>query len=326
MARIRTIKPEFFSSERIAQLSRDARLTFIGLWTESDDYGVAEGNARVIKGHLWAFDDDVTPAVVERHIAEMLEDKPRPLIQTFEADGRRYIHILGWPHQKINRPSGKRNPSPPGLTPPPDEDSRNTHGGLSESSVSPHCPEVEVEVEVEVELSSSSGPVHHELSTGRDEDDPVIDLTSPTPPTDDHPPGGPTTDTAVLRAWDAAKTAGRADMRRASAAGANIGAPTRYALDCARARWALDSHELIAAAREHPLLEREALLAHVGAMAAHPASGPSAEPWHTPALVGCDDCLHSVAHPPGACPFAGEPLTAEERAAIEAERRDRGDP
>jgi hypothetical protein len=33
MARIRSIKPEFFTSISIADLSRDARLMFIGMWT-----------------------------------------------------------------------------------------------------------------------------------------------------------------------------------------------------------------------------------------------------------------------------------------------------
>jgi len=32
MARIRTIKPEFWTAEQVMELSRDARLLFIGMW------------------------------------------------------------------------------------------------------------------------------------------------------------------------------------------------------------------------------------------------------------------------------------------------------
>ena len=39
MARIRTIKPEFFTSEDIVSLSPLARLLYIALWCESDKEG-----------------------------------------------------------------------------------------------------------------------------------------------------------------------------------------------------------------------------------------------------------------------------------------------
>lgn len=39
MARIRTIKPEFFTSEDIVELSAFARLLYIALWCEADREG-----------------------------------------------------------------------------------------------------------------------------------------------------------------------------------------------------------------------------------------------------------------------------------------------
>ena len=36
MARNRMIKPEFWSSETLMSISRDARLTFIGIWNFCD--------------------------------------------------------------------------------------------------------------------------------------------------------------------------------------------------------------------------------------------------------------------------------------------------
>lgn len=122
MARIRTIKPEFFTSEKVAQLTDPAKITFIGLWTEADDYGVLQDNAKILKGHLWPLDDTKTAVDLSLHVQELID---LDLVRRFEADGNRWLHISGFTdNQTINRPSKKRNPSPP--------------WGCSEPSVSPH--------------------------------------------------------------------------------------------------------------------------------------------------------------------------------------------
>lgn len=46
MARIRTIKPEFWTAEQVMELSRDARLLFIGMWNFCDDAGVHQRHTR----------------------------------------------------------------------------------------------------------------------------------------------------------------------------------------------------------------------------------------------------------------------------------------
>lgn len=51
MGRIRTIKPEFPHSESMGRVSRDARLTFILLWTLSDDLGRLRGSSRAFCSH-----------------------------------------------------------------------------------------------------------------------------------------------------------------------------------------------------------------------------------------------------------------------------------
>jgi hypothetical protein len=138
MARIRTIKPEFWTSEKIAHLSRDARLTFIGMWNESDDYGVVTANTRLLKGHLWALDDDISPTDVALHIQQMVD---QGLVARFDAEDKPWLHIVGFnEHQKISRPSEKRNPAPPDeesvqVTSTPPSDSRRAHGGLNEPAV-----------------------------------------------------------------------------------------------------------------------------------------------------------------------------------------------
>ena len=50
MTRIRTIKPEFWEDEKLANFSFAARLFFIGLWNIADDQGVFKNNPVLLKG------------------------------------------------------------------------------------------------------------------------------------------------------------------------------------------------------------------------------------------------------------------------------------
>lgn len=110
MARIRTIKPSFFTSEDVAELSFRARLTWIGLWTHCDDEGRAKDNVKLIKAAVWPL-DDVSFEDVEADLAELAE---RGRIVRYEVDGRRYLEVVNWrAHQKINRPSPSKFPPPP---------------------------------------------------------------------------------------------------------------------------------------------------------------------------------------------------------------------
>jgi len=49
MPRIRTIKPEFWTDDKIVELSFPARLLFIGLWNFCDDWGRMEYKPKSIK-------------------------------------------------------------------------------------------------------------------------------------------------------------------------------------------------------------------------------------------------------------------------------------
>ncbi len=55
--RIRTIKPEFFKSEEIADLPPLERLLFIGLWCAADANGVLENRPRRIKAEVLPYDE-----------------------------------------------------------------------------------------------------------------------------------------------------------------------------------------------------------------------------------------------------------------------------
>jgi hypothetical protein len=73
MARTRTIKPEFFRSRSLARVPLAARLTFVGLWCEADDYGRGVADPRILKGAIWPLDDDVDAAQVEEHLQQLAD-------------------------------------------------------------------------------------------------------------------------------------------------------------------------------------------------------------------------------------------------------------
>ncbi|MFE2944715.1 hypothetical protein ACFXKG_37605 [Streptomyces sp. NPDC059255] len=112
MARIRTIKPEAFVSESLAEVSVEAERTFFGLLTQADDHGRHRDNAAIIAGLLWPLRAEHTSVHVEDDLHQLAN---AGLICRYTGcDGRRYLHIVTWfDHQKIDKPSQSRLPSCP---------------------------------------------------------------------------------------------------------------------------------------------------------------------------------------------------------------------
>lgn len=116
MGRIRTIKPEFPVSRTIGNLSRDARLLFISLWTIVDDSGRFHAHPRVLTGALYPYDVDALE-LLPGWLAELEREG---CIEQYQVGGTPYLVITNWSkHQKIDRPSKSRFPHP-------DDDSRDT--------------------------------------------------------------------------------------------------------------------------------------------------------------------------------------------------------
>lgn len=138
MARIRTIKPEFFTSLTVADLPLTARLTFIGLWTHVDDAGRCVDDPRLIKAAVWPL-DDCTASDVESDLKALTESS---LITRYTLKRKRYIAVTGWTeHQRINRPTDSKLPAPEDADPTPPEpvtrnngDSVSAHAQLTEDS------------------------------------------------------------------------------------------------------------------------------------------------------------------------------------------------
>lgn len=103
MARIRTIKPEFWTSEQVVECSPIARLLFVGMWNFCDDGGNHPASAKTIKMQIFP-GDDIAASQIESYISELLSSG---LLSEYAAEGRKYWHVTGWKHQKIDRPSYK---------------------------------------------------------------------------------------------------------------------------------------------------------------------------------------------------------------------------
>lgn len=104
MARIRTIKPEFFTSEDIVELSAFARLLYIALWCEADRAGRMQWKPRTFKMRYFPADDIDINALC----AELIDGG---LVVVY-GDGLAYIPKFE-AHQHINpRESASTLPDP----------------------------------------------------------------------------------------------------------------------------------------------------------------------------------------------------------------------
>ena len=116
MARIRTIKPDFWTDEKLTECSISARLLFIGTWNFADDNGNLDRSAKQIKARVFPLEQLDCEPLLQELIAQGL------LIE-YSHDERLYLHIQGFnKHQLINRPS---KPTCPLF-----DDSLRTHGVL----------------------------------------------------------------------------------------------------------------------------------------------------------------------------------------------------
>jgi len=98
MARIRTIKPQFFHNEDVAALGFGDRLLFIGLWTQADRAGRLEDRPLRLKAQLFPYDD----LDLDHALGRLVNAN---LITRYEGNGVKLIQINTFtkhqqPHQK----------------------------------------------------------------------------------------------------------------------------------------------------------------------------------------------------------------------------------
>jgi hypothetical protein len=113
--RIRSYKPEFWTSEDVAGLDWHTRLLFLGIWSYVDDNGVGRDNELLIVAAIFPLDDPREAlARVSRGLQQLAEAN---LVMRYPGgDGKNYLCVTGWRHQRIDHPNQPRYPLPPGLT------------------------------------------------------------------------------------------------------------------------------------------------------------------------------------------------------------------
>jgi hypothetical protein len=115
MARIRTIKPEFWQSDDIARLSLPARLLYIALWSYADDSGRFRDARVLIQQAAFPLDEDLPKEDVEGWFDELVT---AGLVVRYEVDGRKLAHIPTFTtHQRPKYPTPSKLPAPPDPAP-----------------------------------------------------------------------------------------------------------------------------------------------------------------------------------------------------------------
>lgn len=121
MARIRTVKPEFWTSEQVAECSTITRLLFIGMWNFCDDGGNHPASLKSLKMQVFP-SDDIQLSEIGTMIDELVKNE---LITQYTVNNKDYWHVLGWKHQKIEKPNYKHPEYIPTNSKPIDDHSAN---------------------------------------------------------------------------------------------------------------------------------------------------------------------------------------------------------
>ncbi len=108
MPRIRSIKPEFWTSADVMECSTNARLLFIGLWNFCDDAGRHSDSAKQVKAEVFP-GDDFDSDTIRGMLDELAQNG---LIVRYTAESKDYFYLPGWHHQRIDKPQKARFPDP----------------------------------------------------------------------------------------------------------------------------------------------------------------------------------------------------------------------
>ena len=101
MARIRTVKPEFWEDEKIGKLPIPCRLFFIGCWNFADDFGVIKSNAALLKSQIFPYDENLRVSEIKKWIDALVD--ARMLIPIIHKEESYYIIRTFRSHQIIDK-------------------------------------------------------------------------------------------------------------------------------------------------------------------------------------------------------------------------------
>jgi hypothetical protein len=111
--RMRVVQPTFWDDEGISQLSWDARLALIAMWSYVQDNGVGKDNVGSIIGQLFSNDAEKDYKATRLRVSGALDELCiEGLLIRFEHEGIKYLEVANWSTwQKPDRPSKARFPT-----------------------------------------------------------------------------------------------------------------------------------------------------------------------------------------------------------------------
>ena len=112
MARIRTIKPEYWSDETVGSVSIPARLMFPATWNFADDEGLINWSPTYLKASIFPYDHDVSIEDVAGWMKELEDAGFVHVYSTSRAKHRVAFVITFREHQRIDKPQCARMPVP----------------------------------------------------------------------------------------------------------------------------------------------------------------------------------------------------------------------
>lgn len=114
--RIRSTKPEFWKSRRIASVSWDARLVLKGLESYVDDNGVGIDDIELIVTDVFPRDMFAKGSETVARVSEAITELHQAgLVHRYTTEADRLLYISWWESiQRIDKPGKGRNPRPDG--------------------------------------------------------------------------------------------------------------------------------------------------------------------------------------------------------------------
>lgn len=168
MARIRTIKPEFWEDEKIAKLPFPCRLFYIGCWNFADDLGVIKSNATLLKSWIFPYDEDLRVSEIKKWIDALVDAR---MFVPIISNGESYYIIRTFRNHQVLDKRYERSYLPKGLAHKMIEDALRDSIETTMCSHSNHIVNTTAEMEMEMEKEykekelSNDSPTKKETSS-----------------------------------------------------------------------------------------------------------------------------------------------------------------
>ena len=98
MARIRTIKPEYWDDERVGKLPIPARLLFIGTWNFADDFGVIKASPPLLRSQIFPYDEKLRSQEIKKWLDELVN---LDMLVPLEFEGSDYYIIRHFKEHQV---------------------------------------------------------------------------------------------------------------------------------------------------------------------------------------------------------------------------------